>query len=502
MPLTLGTRLGDYEILALIGAGGMGEVYRARDTKLGREVAIKVLPEAFSRDEDRLARFEREARLLASLNHPGIATLHGFEKHDGVRFLVMELVEGETLEARIERGAIPIDEALPLFAQMAEAMEAAHNKGVVHRDLKPANIKITPEGRPKILDFGLAKGYATPESNVSESPTRLRQGSGEASPATSAGIILGTAPYMSPEQVRGKSLDKRTDIWSFGCVLFEALTACKAFDGDTVADILGAIVKTEPDWESIPDVTPRKVRELLGRCLKKDVRRRLRDMGEAWVALDEASAEEPTEVAVERRPKTLAVMTLVAVMASGLALVNLFRLTRSSAPPSRPVTITEISLPPGTELRRGGSSAVAISPDGQHVAYCVKRGETRELYLRALDQMEAKTVDKGEVAGMPFFSPDGEWLGFWSNPERKLMKVSVSGGAAVTITEMPGSGGPRGASWGPDGNIVVNPFNNVGLSRVSANGGELEVLTSPTVSASRKDTAFPSSYREARRLSS
>ena len=238
MALNAGSRLAEYEILALIGAGGMGEVYRARDTKLGREVAIKILPEAFSQNKERLARFEREAQLLASLNHPGIATLHGFEKHDDVRFLVMELVEGETLEARIEQGPIPIDEALPLFAQMAEAMEAAHTKGVIHRDLKPANIKITPDGRPKILDFGLAKGYATPESNVSQSPTLTR--------GTSAGIILGTAPYMSPEQARGKSLDKRTDIWAFGCVLYEALTARRAFDGETVADILGRSSRRSP----------------------------------------------------------------------------------------------------------------------------------------------------------------------------------------------------------------------------------------------------------------
>ena len=266
------------------------------------------------------------------------------------------------------------------------------------------------------------------------------------------------------------------------------MTARRAFDGETVADILGAIVKTEPDWESIPDATPRKVRELLVRCLQKDVRRRLRDMGEAWVALDEASAEEPPERIVGRRPKTLAVMTLVVVMATGLALFSLFRLTRSSAPPSRPMTITEISLPPGTELRRGGSSAVAISPDGRHVAYVAKRGETRELYLRALDQMEARTVDKGEEAGMPFFSPDGEWLGFYSGAERQLMKVSVSGGAAVTITEMRG---PRGASWGPDGNIVVNPFQRGGLSRVSANGGEVEVLTSPDRERLEKGHRFP-----------
>jgi len=281
-----GAHLGLYEILAPIGAGGMGEVYRARDTKLGREVAIKVLPEEFARNADRLARFEREARLLASLNHPGIATLHGLEESDGHHFLVMELVPGETLEDRIGRGALPVEETLPLFLQIAEALEAAHEKGVIHRDLKPANIKVTPDGRIKILDFGLAKAYQEEEaspSNLSESPTLARE--------TSAGMILGTAPYMSPEQARGKQVDKRTDIWAFGCVLYEALTARKMFDGDTMADILGAIVKTDPDWESLPETTPPKIRELLGRCLNKDVRRRLRDMGDVWISIDEALSE-------------------------------------------------------------------------------------------------------------------------------------------------------------------------------------------------------------------
>ena len=293
---------------------------------------------------------------------------------------------------------------------------------------------------------------------------------------------------MSPEQARGKSLDKRTDIWSFGCVLYESLTARRAFDGDTVADILGAIVKTEPDWQLLPDATPRKVRDLLGRCLEKDVRRRLRDMGEAWVALENASTEEPTGVTVERRPKTAAVMTLVAVIATGLALFSLYLLTRSSTPPPRPVTITEISLPPGTELAGTRSSSVAISPDGRLVAYVAWRGETTELYLRALDQIDARLVDKGRGARMPFFSPNGEWLGFHSLPEEKLMKVSVSGGAAVTIA---GMGEARGASWGSDESIVVNSRLLGGLSRVSANGGELEVLNSPDRERFEKSFRFP-----------
>ena len=275
-----GDKLGSYEILSPLGAGGMGEVYRARDTKLGREVAIKVLPEEFTQHPQKLARFEREARLLAALNHPGIATLYGVEESQGKPFLVMELVEGETLAERIAKGPIPVDEALPLFIQMAEGLEAAHEKGIIHRDLKPANVKITPEGKLKILDFGLVKAF-TPEEEVSEamsqSPTLTK--------GTALGVILGTASYTSPEQARGKPVDKRTDIWAFGCCLYEALTGKIAFGGDTVTDILAAVVHREPDWGSLPASTPWRLRELLERCLRKASRGRLRDIGDARIQL-------------------------------------------------------------------------------------------------------------------------------------------------------------------------------------------------------------------------
>jgi len=287
MTLSSGTKLSHYEILEPIGAGGMGEVYRARDTKLGREVAIKVLPEAFAQDKGRLARFEREARLLASLNHPNIATLYGLEESNGQKFLVMEMVEGETLAERIAHGAIPVDEALLLFHQIADGLEAAHEKGVIHRDLKPANIKITPEGKPKVLDFGLAKVYRErpSDSNQSESPTFTR--------GTATGVILGTAPYMSPEQARGTSVDKRADVWAFGCCLYEALTGRPAFRGDTMSDTIAAILKNEPDWDALPSSMPGSMKRLLRRCFQKKPEQRLRDIGDARLEIEDAESAEP-----------------------------------------------------------------------------------------------------------------------------------------------------------------------------------------------------------------
>ena len=265
MSLQPSQRLLQYEVLALIGTGGMGEVYRARDTKLGREVAIKILPENFASDPERLSRFEREARLLASLNHPNIATLHGLEQDEGIHFLVMELVAGETLEERLSRGPLEMDEALPIFCQLTEALEAAHREGVIHRDLKPANIKITPEGNVKVLDFGLAKAFEpeVAEGDLSQSPTAAKSG-------TMAGVIMGTAPYMSPEQARGKKVDTRTDIWSYGCVLYEALSGAKPFAGDTVTDTLAAVVRAEPDWSALPGDTPPSIERLVRRCQGRD----------------------------------------------------------------------------------------------------------------------------------------------------------------------------------------------------------------------------------------
>ena len=299
MSLKPGTRLGNYEVLSALGAGGMGEVFRARDTKLGREVAIKVLPEEFSQDKERLARFEREAKLLAALNHTNIATLYGLEEFEGKPFLVMELIEGETLGDRIARGPIQIDEAIPMFIQIAEGLEAAHEKGIIHRDLKPANIKITPEGKLKILDFGLAKAYGgeTPPSNLSEFPTATR--------GTEHGVILGTASYMSPEQARGKPVDRRTDVWSFACVFYEALTGRKAFVGETVSDTIARILTKEPDWKALPEETTGATRLLLRRCLEKDVRKRLRHVDPIQLEAEDAPVPKP------RRPGHAIVSFLV-----------------------------------------------------------------------------------------------------------------------------------------------------------------------------------------------
>src|SRR5271169_394287 len=319
MALAAGTRLGSYEVLAQIGAGGMGEVYQAHDSNLRRDVAIKVLPEAFARDPERLARFRREAQLLASLNHTNIATIHGLEDSNGTSYLVMELVPGDTLAHRIKRdGAVPVEEALAIAKQIAEALEAAHEKGIIHRDLKPANVKVTPEGKVKVLDFGLAKAFEGDPSSVDigNSPT-LSQA------ATMQGVILGTAAYMSPEQARGKAVDKRTDIWSFGCVLYELLTAKQTFHGEDVTDILAAVVRAEPDWSSLPANTPPTIRDLLRRCLQKDAKKRLRDAGDARIEIEEtlsgtAVAEAVAPASAQKR-HLLGLIAVVAVLLAALA---------------------------------------------------------------------------------------------------------------------------------------------------------------------------------------
>ena len=335
----IGRHLSHYEIVEAIGAGGMGEVYRARDTKLGRDVAIKVLPKEFSRDKDRLARFEREARLLAQLNHANIATLHGLETFEGQRFLVMELVEGETLAERIERGAIPIAEALPIFRQIAEGLEAAHEKGIIHRDLKPANIKITPDGKVKILDFGLAKAFSREDdvsTATSQSPTLTK--------GTALGAILGTAPYMSPEQARGNTVDRRTDVWAFGCCLYEALTGKATFRGNTVSDTIANVLKQEPEWDKLPESIPTKIRALLRRCLQKDGNRRSRDIWGARLEIEEAIAA-PDDSAVERRPPTPARSWAVGVgsFLLGAAVIGL-TLRPGADPEPKPVTRLVVSI--------------------------------------------------------------------------------------------------------------------------------------------------------------
>ncbi len=364
MALEAGTKLGTYEILAAIGAGGMGEVYRARDTKLGREVAIKVLPEEFTQHPQKLARFEREARLRATLNHPGIATLYGVEEFETKPFLVMELVEGETLAERIARGPLPVDEALTLSQQIAEAVEAAHEKGVIHRDLKPANIKVDPEGHIKVLDFGLAKAFAdeVPDGELSASPTLSRD-------ATRASVILGTAAYMSPEQAKGKTVDKRTDIFSFGIVLYEMLTAKRAFAGEDVSEVLASIIKLDIDWKALPSNLDPRIQKLLSRCLKQDRKKRLRDVGDIRNEIEEIIAE-PT-VAIPQQPLAVPASSRARErVAWGLAIlvasITIWSVMRP-APPG--ITRFPVTLPPGDVFTNTGRHLVALSPDGTRLVY-------------------------------------------------------------------------------------------------------------------------------------
>ncbi len=448
----------------------MGEVYRARDTKLGREVAIKILPEEFSRDRERVARFEREAKVLASLNHTNIATLFGLEEWDGRQLLVMELVEGETLAERIARGAIPVDEAVPLFIQVADGLEAAHEKGVTHRDVKPANIKLTPEGKVIILDFGLAKAYL-PDENVavasSQSP-RLTKG-------TALGTIMGTAAYMSPEQARGKPLDKRTDIWAFGCVLFEALVGRPVFGGESITDVLANVVKTEPDWSRLPQTVPWRLRDLLRRCLRKDARRRLVDMSAARFDLEDAADEPEASVSSPqptRRPR-------IAAVAFALALgVLAFVLGVWSTVKPTPAEVVRFTIDLPLEQRLSGNyeltNVVAISRDGQRVAYVAQTGGVDRLYLRALNAFEARPVPATGGAGSPFFSPDGKWVGFFA--DRKLQKVSWNGELPSTIGPVAGFAG--GAFWNESEQIIFSDT-GLGIFRVPASGGKPELLTSP-----------------------
>src|SRR5579863_10453381 len=394
MAILPGKRLGPYEILSAIGAGGMGEVYRARDTKLARDVAIKVLPANFVNDPQRLTRFQREARMLAALNHPNIATIYGLEQSGGVTCLVMELVPGETLAERVKAGPLPIDEALKIAAQIAEALEAAHEKSIIHRDLKPANVKVTPEGKVKVLDFGLAKAFEgdSTTEDMSNSPTLSRA-------ATMQGVILGTAAYMSPEQARGKPCDRRTDIWAFGCLLYELLVGKPAIQGETTTEILAAVLRGEPDWQALPDTTPLSIRALLRRCLQKEMSKRARDAGDARIEIEEALATpataELTPAAATKGFHALGRWGLIPSLVTllfGAAIASLATWYLKPSPP-QPVTRTVINLPSGQQLAGLDSGpSLAISPDGTHLAYVARQGATQQLYVRAMDSMEAKAI--------------------------------------------------------------------------------------------------------------
>ena len=431
--MQVGEKVGAYEVIAKLGEGGMGQVFRATDTKLKRQVAIKILPPSLAADHDRLARFQREAEVLASLNHPNIAAIYGLEEDRGVTALVMELVEGEDLSRRIARGAMPLDEALPIARQIAEALEAAHERGIIHRDLKPANIKIRTDGTVKVLDFGLAKAMepaAGSSPGVSMSPTIT-------SPAmTQAGMILGTAAYMAPEQAKGRAVDKRADIFAFGAVLYEMLAGTRAFQGEDVTDLIVSVVSTEPDWAALSPSTSLSVRSTLRRCLDKDPKRRLRDIGEARLALDGAH-DPPPQGGQKPRPMAWAPAAVAVV---SLAVAAWAWSSRPAADEKRSARLT-ISIPPGAEI----TSYPAITRDGRTVAYVSQLGaDDAQLYLRDLNAFEARAVAGSAGAKQPFFSPDGRWVAFFSRG--LLWKAEVAGGAPVGSPMPPTPSGGRGTT--------------------------------------------------------
>ena len=458
----IGRQLGSYQVICLLGVGGMGEVYQALDTKLRRDVAIKVLPSAFVHDPERLARFQREARMLAALNHPHIATIHGLEQSDGIDYFVMELVPGDTLADRIKReGAVPVDEALGMATQVAEALEAAHEKGIIHRDLKPANVKVTRDGKVKVLDFGLAKAFTddATEADPANSPTISRA-------ETKPGAILGTPAYMSPEQARGMTVDKRTDIWAIGCVLYEMLTGVHPFPGADVTEILAAVVKSEPDWSRLPEDTPSAIRVLLRRCLQKDRSLRLRDAGDMRLEIQEALAA-PNDV-VATQTVSVSRNKLPWVVAAGFAVATLALgalFWRTSHPVElKPLMRLDVDLgvESSSEVPVRGADVI-LSPDGTRLVY----ESNGKLYIRKVDQLVGAELAGTEGAYAPFFSPDGQWIAFFEINENKLKKISVDGGAPAVLCDAPyGFGG----SWGEDGNIIASISNPGALSRVPLNG--------------------------------
>jgi serine/threonine-protein kinase len=479
MALSIGSILGPYTVSGPLGKGGMGEVWRARDTRLGRDVAIKALPAQFAVDPDRLARFEREAKVLASLNHPNIAAIYGLEHVDGQQFLVLELVDGETLAQRLERGPLPLQEALRLALQIADAIEAAHEREIIHRDLKPANIKITPDDKVKVLDFGLAKAFEGngTEGGVLDSPTLSLA-------ATAQGVILGTAAYMSPEQARGQAVDRRTDIWAFGCVLYEMLTGRHAFRGDHVSDILASVLAREPEYADLPASLPPRLTDALRRCLEKNPKRRWQAIGDLRVELDQILADPTGGVVVAPPPRRNPLTLLLTAGAAALVAASAAWFLKPTAPaPPKPIVRFSFNAATGFQLFRGSSRSVfALSPDGRRLAYNMVNG----IYLRTMDSLTSRLIPGTETTSANiFFSPDGEWLAYWSAPASAFQKIAISGGAPVTIAP---ASNPLGASWGRDGNILFGEAD--GIWRVSAEGGtpqllfktkELGFVSSPTL---------------------
>ena len=494
MSLPPGTRFGPYNIVAPLGAGGMGEVYRAKDTQLDRDVAIKVLPASFALDTDRVARFTREAKTLATLNHPNIAAIYGLESPASGSgpgsALVMELVQGDDLSTIIARGPLPLAEALPVARQIADALEAAHEQGIVHRDLKPANIKVRSDGTVKVLDFGLAKamdGSDASGSAVANSPTLTGH-------ATQMGTLLGTAAYMAPEQARGKAVDRRADIWAFGVVLYEMLSGRPAFSGDTITDIIAAVVTRDPDWTAIPASTPPAIRELLGRCLDKDPRRRLRDIGDARFVLEgdrPASTSSmigtaPPPVAAAASPRPWRWMAATAVMGALAIVAVFFAATRGRGKPVASIGDSfelAIAAPTGAVFQVGANSGnVVLSPDGTKVAFVASTSKSVTLWIRSLSADDSRSLSGTEDASYPFWSPDGKRLGFFANG--KLRTVEIAGGLPEAIAD---AAAGRGGSWTEDGSILFTPTGGSTVHMVAASGGPVKNLT--TFDAARSEDA-------------
>jgi Tol biopolymer transport system component len=478
MALSIGTKLGSYEIVATLGAGGMGEVYRARDSKLGRQVALKVILEAFASDTNCMARFEREAKLLASLNHPNIATIHGLEDSGSTRALVMELVEGPTLADRIRHGPIPLDEALPIARQICDALEFAHEHAVIHRDLKPANVKVTPDDAVKVLDFGLAKALEGDPSSgdIATSPTISRM-------ATQAGVLFGTAAYMSPEQAKGKTVDRRADIWAFGCVLYEMLTGKMPFRGETVTDTLAAVMRDEPDWSLLPAKTPVRVRVLIQRCLQKDPKQRLRDIGDARISLDEVVSGAPDATATvsvassARGSWRLWLVVAIAALPVLAAAFFVYLYFRPKPPAAAQEVRFRIGLPEKTTFSGG---APVVSPDGRKLAFILTGTDGKaRLWIRSLDTLEAHPLEGTEGAnGWPFWSPDGQAIAFAA--DGKLLKVDVAGGPSQVLCN---AGLVLGGTWTAEHKIM---FSSAGPMLQIPDAGGI-----PAPASSRRGGAFP-----------
>jgi hypothetical protein len=495
MSLTPGTRVGPYEVVALLGVGGMGEVLRAKDTKLQREVALKVLPALLAGDPDRLARFQREAQVLAALNHPNIAHIHGFEDSGSTHAIVMELVEGPTLAERIAQGPVPLEEALPIARQVAEALEAAHEQGIIHRDLKPANIKIRPDGAVKVLDFGLAKAMdqgAAGNQNPSDSPTLTAR-------ATQMGMILGTAAYMAPEQAKGKPVDKRADIWAFGVVLHEMLSGERCFKGEDISETLASVLKDRPSFEELPPAIPLRLKRLLERCLERDPKLRLRDIGEARVVLGElergatdTAPAIPSAQAPAPAPSRISWLpwSVAGLFAAALVTAIVIWAPWTPAPPAQVMRFSYLPQVAQPLSWSATDRVVVISPRGTHLAYVTAQSSPTapgHLMIRAIDGLDAAPVAGIANARSPFFSPDGNWVGFFH--EGALKKVAITGGPALTIH--PTVGAPRGASWGPDDTIVfATAAPATGLFSVPAGGGTSKSLTTPEIIGA--DHVFPS----------